>query len=308
MKNVFLIKRANDTDRNMFLIHAGDGEIQSYIKLCSNISSFNCWAIRADRFNDFYPKNETLEEIAERYANIIRSIQANGPYNLLGWCTGGTKAYEIARQFESIGAAVNFVGLINTNAPFFTISERNDMVTKYSLLDFTNKERVKFSSISERRLIERWLEKSGLSWSPLPDSKNIWHDFIDNFRSHENLNVLMNTIKNNLPEDRREAIPFLDTIGLEKLIYYLAVMRSDANSQAYYCPDGKINADIYYFSASESPAYNRFRWSKHTKGQVVHMEAEGTHFSILDSDTVNYLAKMLEYCYSNDKPVRVEEK
>jgi amino acid adenylation domain-containing protein len=52
--------------------------------------------------------------VAGRYAEAIRRIQSRGPYYLAGYSSGGILAFELARQFQSAGEEVAFVGLIDT--------------------------------------------------------------------------------------------------------------------------------------------------------------------------------------------------
>jgi non-ribosomal peptide synthetase component F/thioesterase domain-containing protein len=41
---------------------------------------------------------QTLEEVGAQYVQLIRRVQPNGPYNLMGWCVAGALSFEIARQ------------------------------------------------------------------------------------------------------------------------------------------------------------------------------------------------------------------
>jgi amino acid adenylation domain-containing protein len=59
----------------------------------------------------------TIEEAAGQYLRLIRENQPGGPYVLLGWCNGGTLAFEIARQLEEAGEVVSRVFLIDTWIP-----------------------------------------------------------------------------------------------------------------------------------------------------------------------------------------------
>ena len=59
----------------------------------------------------------TLEEIASAHIKAMRGVQARGPYRLGGFCNGGLLAYEMARQLESKGEQVEFLGLINPSEP-----------------------------------------------------------------------------------------------------------------------------------------------------------------------------------------------
>ncbi|WP_324788423.1 SDR family NAD(P)-dependent oxidoreductase [Streptomyces sp. H51] len=59
----------------------------------------------------------TMEEKAARYLNLVRDLQPQGPYHLLGWSFGGCLAYETAQQLLAEGETVGFLGLIDTILP-----------------------------------------------------------------------------------------------------------------------------------------------------------------------------------------------
>ncbi len=59
----------------------------------------------------------TIEETAGQYVRLIRGIQPRGPYVLMGWCNGGTLAFEAARQLQEAGEVVSRVFLIDTWIP-----------------------------------------------------------------------------------------------------------------------------------------------------------------------------------------------
>jgi amino acid adenylation domain-containing protein len=61
--------------------------------------------------------DSTVEEVAARYAALIRQLEPSGPYALLGWCNGGVLAFEIARQLRAAGQDVGWVVVIDTWAP-----------------------------------------------------------------------------------------------------------------------------------------------------------------------------------------------
>ena len=52
--------------------------------------------------------------MASRMASMVQAVQPQGPYHLIGPCTGGILAYAIARQLLSIDEEVTFVGLIDS--------------------------------------------------------------------------------------------------------------------------------------------------------------------------------------------------
>jgi thioesterase domain-containing protein len=59
----------------------------------------------------------SIEEVAKRYVDLIRTRQAHGPYFLLGLCFGGIVAYEVARQFEMAGEKVGLVVVLDAILP-----------------------------------------------------------------------------------------------------------------------------------------------------------------------------------------------
>jgi len=67
--------------------------------------------------------------MAEDYLTQIKLIQPKGPYNLGGYCMGGTIAYEMSRQLKSAGDDVNILLLLETyNA--CTIENGNTIINR----------------------------------------------------------------------------------------------------------------------------------------------------------------------------------
>jgi len=59
----------------------------------------------------------TLAAIAAAHIEDMRTVQPHGPYRLGGFCNGGLLAYEMARQLESQGEQIEFLGLIAPAPP-----------------------------------------------------------------------------------------------------------------------------------------------------------------------------------------------
>jgi thioesterase domain-containing protein len=55
--------------------------------------------------------------MAETYVTAIRTVQPQGPYQLLGWSFGGLVAYEMAHQLEAMGEHVSLLALLDTRRP-----------------------------------------------------------------------------------------------------------------------------------------------------------------------------------------------
>ncbi len=65
-----------------------------------------------------------LEEIAAAHIEAIRTVQPEGPYLLGGWCNGGLIAYEMARQFQREGQAVDLLVLLDPAFLVYPITYR----------------------------------------------------------------------------------------------------------------------------------------------------------------------------------------
>ncbi|MEU9691967.1 SDR family NAD(P)-dependent oxidoreductase [Amycolatopsis japonica] len=62
-------------------------------------------------------EEETVEDKAECYLELIREIQPQGPYRLGGWSFGGCLAYETARRLTAVGERVDLVFMIDSILP-----------------------------------------------------------------------------------------------------------------------------------------------------------------------------------------------
>ncbi|GGO89797.1 type I polyketide synthase [Wenjunlia tyrosinilytica] len=60
---------------------------------------------------------ESVEEKTAHYLDLMRRVQPEGPYRLLGWSFGGCLAYEAASQLRDLGERVAYLGLIDTILP-----------------------------------------------------------------------------------------------------------------------------------------------------------------------------------------------
>jgi thioesterase domain-containing protein/acyl carrier protein len=57
----------------------------------------------------------TVETIAARYVEVLRTFKSNGPYHLAGYSFSGLVAYEMARQLAARGSPVGLVALLDTS-------------------------------------------------------------------------------------------------------------------------------------------------------------------------------------------------
>jgi Thioesterase domain len=62
-------------------------------------------------------KYSRLEDVAGEYVKLIREIQPQGPYAVIGWCVHGVLAFEAAQQLVQMGHEVSLIGIIDGWAP-----------------------------------------------------------------------------------------------------------------------------------------------------------------------------------------------
>jgi polyketide synthase 13 len=70
----------------------------------------------------------SIAERAAAYVPIIREIQGDGPYVLVGWSLGGVLSYAVAQLLREQGADVRVVGLIDTVMPYEPIPDTPDEI------------------------------------------------------------------------------------------------------------------------------------------------------------------------------------
>jgi len=100
--------------RPLFLLHPVGGQVYIYRDLVARLDgSLPVWGIQADAGSG----GGTIEELAARYLEAVRSVQPRGPYRLGGASFGGTLAFEMARRMGAGGEQVELLAMIDSPAP-----------------------------------------------------------------------------------------------------------------------------------------------------------------------------------------------
>lgn len=107
----------------------------------------------------------TIQEMAARFLEDIRSEQPQGPYLLAGYSHSGLIVYEMARELEKQGEQVGLAFIIDTPMPAPWLSKLRDVVDKAGdLFSWNNESRDdRFLAWRYRALHAKSLWKSGLS-------------------------------------------------------------------------------------------------------------------------------------------------
>ena len=102
----------------LFCIHA-DGSVFIYRRFVEYLDAdIPIYGLQAHGLaNPKHRPYKHVEEMAAHYIREIRTVQPHGPYHLCAFSAGGLIIFEMARQLQSLGEQVAFVGLLDAYGP-----------------------------------------------------------------------------------------------------------------------------------------------------------------------------------------------
>ena len=126
-----MIQQGSAEKRPFFHVSAYMESVLAFTKLGRQLPADQpFYGIQAVGLEDDQKPHETIEAMAAHYLREIKTVQPEGPYLLGGHCAGGWIAFEMAKQLEQAGEAVDALVLVDSPAPNFVPSE-NKAVTYY---------------------------------------------------------------------------------------------------------------------------------------------------------------------------------
>lgn len=110
-----VLLRAGAADRApLFFLHRPSGDVQHYASLVDALAPGQA-AFGIVLPTGVGPEQASLTDLAHRYLNDIKSVQAKGPYHLCGWSMGGLLALEIASLIERQGERVGLLAIVDSS-------------------------------------------------------------------------------------------------------------------------------------------------------------------------------------------------
>ncbi|UCH95943.1 MAG: amino acid adenylation domain-containing protein, partial [Candidatus Aminicenantes bacterium] len=273
--NLALLREGTEPGSHLFLVHAGSGEVGNYMEFCNRLSAgFHYWGIKANKLENYTPTNITIEDIARQYIEKVKKIQPQGPYNIAGWCIGGTIAFEMVKQLEQIGERTRFLALINSHAPDLHLKNNQEDITFSNELD----------------LVSEFITAPGLKkkLECLPSVNQLWPFLLD-YLEETGYNIQM--IKKAIPRHTALAVPDFENLELRKLMEYFNMIRTFDRARNIYIPAGKIKTKVHFFTADKESPGNRKNWNHYCKKPVKYCKIPGDHFSIFKMPEVEAFAK-----------------
>lgn len=99
----------------LFCLYPGSGFAWQYSVLSRYLKNDQpIIGLQSPRPKGLIATSATMDELLDKQLDIIRSVQPQGPYYLLGYSLGGTVAYGVAARLRAQGERVNFLGLLDT--------------------------------------------------------------------------------------------------------------------------------------------------------------------------------------------------
>lgn len=256
--NIYKLAEGNN-GKNIFMIHAAGGSIYGYKQLVKYLKTkYTVYAIAYD--NTYQFKENSIECVAQRYIEEIKSIQPDGEYYLGGYSFGGNVALEMALQLENNGDVVKDIIMIDSLVPETYAKETPD----------------------DREYTKAF---------PIAMDMNFGKDLFDE-NTYKNLYIDMdiNAIIKTMQENKR--LPQKITVNEMKVFYNSWILNHKALTT--HRPIKQTNAQIFIIHATERlPLYltetlnmkeiSPDVWGKYSSKTLIRYNVKGNHFSIMNN-------------------------
>ena len=115
---VLLPIRSGGNKPPLFCIHDAGGFSWPYSKLMRAIPPGRpIYGLQARMLTQRAIHPRSIDDMAEDYLAVIRTVQPRGPYHLLGWSFGGLVAHAIATKLQALGEQVALLALLDSYLP-----------------------------------------------------------------------------------------------------------------------------------------------------------------------------------------------
>lgn len=108
----------NGSKPPLFIVHGGSGEVLFLQKLIQYLGPDQpLFGLQRRELSGQFARQNSVKEMAAHYLAEIRAVQPEGPYDLGGFCIGGTIAFEMAQQLKAQGQPTRLLALIGAGYP-----------------------------------------------------------------------------------------------------------------------------------------------------------------------------------------------
>jgi amino acid adenylation domain-containing protein len=105
----------SDSKPKIYLVHGAGGDVLLYQKLVNQLGDeYSIFGLQSQGIADESEPLTTIEAMARHYVDEIRVQHGSGPYHLVGYCLGGTVAFEMAHRLTAEGEQIGSLTLLDT--------------------------------------------------------------------------------------------------------------------------------------------------------------------------------------------------
>jgi amino acid adenylation domain-containing protein len=166
----------------------GDDELFVYTRLARHMGDYPVYGFKARSSEGTASSQSTVAEMAADYIAAMQTVQPGGPYYLIGECSGGIVAFEIAQQLHARGAELALLLLMDTTRPDRSLELRRRLVRRFKpilnghhvtgikflwdqLRRRTNSERIRYLLDKKQKIVKEALRRDRLPLSEAADPR-----------------------------------------------------------------------------------------------------------------------------------------
>ncbi|MEL6865712.1 MAG: condensation domain-containing protein, partial [Bacteroidota bacterium] len=113
--SVLVPLRAQGEQQPLFCLHGGGAHVFFYQALTKYLpAELPVYSIQPPGLDGNREFHQSIEEMAAEYIQEIKTVQAQGPYRILGTCFSNAVALEMARQLEAAGEKIDPLLIIDS--------------------------------------------------------------------------------------------------------------------------------------------------------------------------------------------------
>ena len=107
--------KASGSRPPLFCMHGAGGTVMMYRDLSRHLGDDQpFYGLQSQGLDGSCPPLTNIAEMAAVYVKEIRRVQPHGPYFIVGYCMGGTVAFEVAQQLRALGETIALLALFDT--------------------------------------------------------------------------------------------------------------------------------------------------------------------------------------------------
>lgn len=234
-----------------------------------------------------HPQNldfDNLMELAEQHANELISQYSGQGYRLIGYSFGGLLAFEIARQLETRGCAVSFLGIIDAqpqSGAQLRRHRRPDIRDRWGNLKVHKQKHGMMSAVSRSmRWIQEWYQKKQQTHSKIE---------MIQFVAQQARNQIGPVLRKNRPARYQTSSTSTEDP--------MSIFEQKAASSYFEYVPKRYGGNITHFSTGIKDAVTDDQmtsgWAEFTSGRVELVAVDGDHLSIGKSPDIQQVADWL---------------